>query len=266
MSTIKLTEFAKTEIDKASVVAKYLWDKNWTERNAGNLSIDFTDANLDIPSDLKEFRYIENSEIPKDAIGLTVFITGAGEKLRDLSNPEKCSCVLKVYEGGYYILWGGQANDFKATSELIPHLQIHITNRNANNRNKAIMHVHPIELIALSHHPVYGSDSELFNRTLWSMLPEVRLFVPRGIKLLRYALPGSKKLAKETAEALLENDVVVWAKHGVTVAGADIQEAFDFIDVANKGASILLKCLSCGFVPEGMTDDNLRELETTFDL
>ena len=37
----------------------------------------------------------------------------------------------------------------------------------------------------------------------------------------------------------------LWEKHGAVATGKDLLEAFDFIDVANKGTIIFLKCLSC---------------------
>ena len=36
--------------------------------------------------------------------------------------------------------------------------------------------------------------------------------------------------------------------------------------LANKGAKIFLQCLSAGFVPEGMSDAQMKELEDTFGL
>lgn len=84
------------------------------------------------------------------------------------------------------------------------------------------------------------------------MLPEIRVFVTNEIMNASYELPGSEILANHTIEGLKRRDVILWSKHGALAVGKD---AFDYIDVANKGALIYLKCLSYGYVPVGMTDD-----------
>jgi len=42
--------------------------------------------------------------------------------------------------------------------------------------------------------------------------------------------------------------------------------AFDYIDVANKGAKLYLKCLSAGFEPEGVTKEEMKILKQEFNL
>ena len=48
--------------------------------------------------------------------------------------------------------------------------------------------------------------------------------------------------------------------------GISGMEAFDLIDILVKSADIFLKCLSAGFDPEGLTDEQLAELKQLFDL
>ncbi len=50
------------------------------------------------------------------------------------------------------------------------------------------------------------------------------------------------------------------------VTGKDALEAFDYVDVANKGAKLFLMCLSSGFVPEGVSAKDMQELKETFGL
>ena len=129
---------------------------------------------------------------------------------------------------------------------------------------KTVLHTHPIELIALSHHPVIGVNEELFNKAVWGMLPEVRVYVPKGIGLTPYSAPSSEELANRTVEALKVRDVAIWSMHGATAAGLDAEMAFDFIDVANKGAKVYLSCLASGFIPQGMSEEQMEELEDIF--
>ena len=254
----------EAEIVKISEIAGYLWQKGWSERNAGNISFDLTGFIEQERGDLSGFPYFE-MDLPRGAAGLTLFVTGTGERLRDLSNfPERAGCILSIDDKarGYHILWGGESRPgFRPTSEFIAHLSIHLFNRDNGSLQKCVVHTHPVELIALSHHPSLGHSEEALNRALWSMLPEIRVYVPRGISLAPYALPGSKTLADITIRGLQSHDVVLWSKHGALATGKDAVEAFDYLDVANKGAIIYLKCLQAGYIPEGLTDEQMKGLE-----
>jgi ribulose-5-phosphate 4-epimerase/fuculose-1-phosphate aldolase len=42
--------------------------------------------------------------------------------------------------------------------------------------------------------------------------------------------------------------------------------AFDLIDIAEKAASIYLICKNAGFTPQGISDEQLAELESRFPL
>lgn len=253
------------EINKVSEIAGYLWERGWSERNAGNLSINLTDFIDDFGTfDKNNLNYTEY-DFPNEAKNLLIFITGTGERLRDLrTKPEKCAGIILIDEdaNGFYKVWGGEeGKEFKPTSEFISHILIHIENIKKKNSKRAILHTHPIELIALSHNPKITSDEDMFNNALWGMLPEVRVFVPNGISLAPYVLPGSKGLADITLKGLEKRDVVLWTKHGAVSCGKDMIEAFDLLDVANKGAYIYLICLQAGYVPEGLSEKQLKDLE-----
>ncbi len=98
------------------------------------------------------------------------------------------------------------------------------------------------------------------------MLPEVRAFVPKGIGMVPYCMPGSKVMADSTTAKLRQFDVAIWEKHGAVATGSDALEAYDFVDVANKGAKLHLMCLASGFEPEGVSDKDMKELKETFNL
>jgi rhamnulose-1-phosphate aldolase len=264
-----INEIIQHEITKVCQVAGYLWQKGWAERNAGNISLDLTGLAEDTQWDIKNSRYISHI-LPAEASGKLIFITGTGERLRDLADQsEKIACIIKIDEKaqGYYIIWGGEGNRmFRPSMEFISHLSIHLYNERSQNNNRCVLHSHPIELIAISHHPYFGHDESALNTAIWSMLPEVRVFVPRGIYLAPYEITGSEALSNITIEGLKSRDVVLWSKHGALTTGRDAQEAFDFMDVANKGVTIYLKCLQAGFTPEGLTGDEMKGLEILFNL
>jgi rhamnulose-1-phosphate aldolase len=268
MNPEALGESVKAELDKVSEVAGYLWERGWTERNGGNVSVNLTGMEDQVPVPAKTAS-VPAADLPPEAAGLTLFITGAGERLRDLRPPIRAGSVIR-FDGeakGYRILWS--AADpwaFRATSELPSHLLIHLDLSARETDHRAVVHCHPLHLTALSHHPRYGHDEQLLTRTLWGMLPEVRVFVPSGVAIAPYALPGSRELADLTVEGLRRADMVLWSKHGITASGRDVREAFDLIDVAEKGAAILLGCLAAGYQPEGLSDDQMGELESACDL
>lgn len=260
-----INEIIQNEIDKVRDVANYLWERGWAERNAGNISIDLTGlANVEY---LKNEKYV-SQEMPAESAGRLIFVTGTGERLRDLvDKPDKAACILKIDNEakGYYIVWGGEGNSkFRPTMEFSSHLGIHLFNEQAGNNNRCVLHCHPVELIAISHHPFLGFNEEALNKVIWSMLPEVRVFIPRGICLAPYKITGSKELANQTVEGLKSRDVVLWSKHGALTIGRDAQEAFDYMDVANKGAAIYLKCIQSGFTPVGLTEGEISGLEILF--
>lgn len=264
----QLNDAVKNEIAKVSEVSQYLWQREWAERNGGNISVDLTD----IYGDVVEVNSPEKAlplQLPMESAGRIYYVKGTGQRIRELRDPDYAGCILRINDqaNGYQILWGGKASDnFAPTSEFISHIKILVAKRQAGSDHKSVVHTHPLELIALSHHPDISKSSELFTYTCWKMLPEVRAFVPRGVGMIPYCLPSSEELADGTTASLLVNDVAVWEKHGATASGADVLQAFDFIDVANKGAKLYLMCTSAGYEPEGVTKENMEILKQEFNL
>lgn len=269
VKTININEAVSEQIQKASEAAGYLWQREWAEANGGNISINLTEIIDAIPSDLTDFNYVELDFIPSQAAGMSFFVTGTGERLRNLHTPEKSACIVHYDNNcnGYYILWGANnSEDFRPTCEMISHVKMHLNLLENNSPCRAIVHTHPIELICLSHHPELTKDEEKLNKLIWSMIPEVRLFLKRGIGLASYSTPASNELAEKTVNSLAKRDVALWLKHGAIAAGKDTLEAFDYIDVANKGAKVYLQCLASGFTPTGLSDSELTNLENDFNL
>ncbi|MBI9060680.1 MAG: rhamnulose-1-phosphate aldolase [Marinilabiliaceae bacterium] len=260
-SITNLPEKVQQQINKVSEVAGYLWEREWAERNAGNISINLTDLfegeKLENPERVVDFNF------PKEAAGLIIFVSGTGCHLRHLINRvEEAACIIVINEqaNGYSIVWGGAKENFRPTSELISHVKIHLFNAENNPSHKTIVHTHPIELIVMSHHPFFQEEEKL-NHGLWKMCPEIRVFVPRGVNCAPYALPGTEDLADLTIKGLQNRDVVLWEKHGALASGEDAERAFDYLDVANKGAKLLLTAWSAGFEPIGLTGAELKDLE-----
>ncbi|MFD2727671.1 rhamnulose-1-phosphate aldolase [Hyunsoonleella rubra] len=261
MHAIKLPLKVENELKKVSKVAGYLWQREWAERNAGNISINLTSffKNEDLQGIGKEVPF----NFPKGLGGFVIYITGTGCYLRDLVDQiEEVSCILHINKSSdaYSIIWGGKRTDFAPTCELISHSSIHLFNSINQPENLAVVHTHPLELICLSHHELFDDEEEL-NRQVWMMCPEVKVFVPKGIHCTPYALSSTADLAKVTIEAFKKRNVSLWEKHGATATAPDVEKAWDFLDVANKGAKLLMMCWSAGFKPAGLSNAQLTELE-----
>lgn len=257
----KLPKEVQQQLDKVSQIAGYLWQREWAERNAGNISINIS-SYFDEPIDVDPEREIPFN-FPEEAAGLIVFVSGTGCHLRHLVDRiEEVACIVVINQeaDAYSIVWGGKKENFRPTSELISHVKIHLHNKEYNPEHRAIVHTHPIELIVMSHHKLF-QDEQSFNHELWKMCPEIRVFVPKGINCAPYALSGTEALADITIDGLKKRDVVLWEKHGALATGDDTEIAFDYLDVANKGAKLLLTAWNAGFEPVGLTNEELRELE-----
>ncbi len=248
------------DIDEIKEIAGYLWERGWAERNGGNISLRLKAWDGETRNEL-----IPLKDIPENLANAILYISGTGCRMRDLARaPFKYGAVIKISNDttGYHFLECGQGEkNVKPTMEIGSHLELQSKMIADNPEYRAVLHTHPIELICLTHHPELSKDPARLRTMLWSTMPESRVFVPRGAEITKYAIPGGAELSKLTGAALHNFDVILWEKHGALGTGRNIVEAFDFIDVANKSATIILKCMAAGYWPEGLSQDNLAEME-----
>lgn len=186
--------------------------------------------------------------------------------MRDLARwPMDNGSVIRICDdcASYEII---ADNPVKPTSELPSHLAVHNYLIGRGSPYKASLHTHPIELVAMSHNPEY-LKKDVLTKLLWSMIPETKAFAPRGLGIVPYMMPSSVELAKATIDTIADDyDVVMWEKHGVFAVETDIMNAFDQVDVLNKSANIYMCARSMGFVPDGMSDAQMKEISTAFNL
>ena len=249
----------------AAGVARLLWERGWAERNAGNLSCDITGiapAGLDaiVPTTPLGTAFPELS-------GRCLLVTAAGSRMRDVAREPEAGCgVLRFSaDGAAYgvagIGAGGAA--FTPTSELPSHLAIHAALRRRAAPQRAIVHTHPTELLALSLDPDSGDEGR-FNRLLWSLHPETVVVVPSGVAVVPYVMPGSVAQGAAAGRAMETHEVALWRQHGAVAVGEDFGAAFDLLDTVNKMARLYLLCRSAGIVPEGLSDAQVEELRHTY--
>lgn len=247
--------------------AGYLWQKGWAERNGGNITVNISEYADD---EMRSMPAISET-LP---IGITLpnlkgcyfYCKGTQKRMRDLAkNPMGNGSVIRILDDcAHYEIIADKA--VMPTSELPSHLAVHNYLIGRGSDYKASLHTHPIELVAMSHNKAFLNEDTI-SRLLWSMIPETKAFAPRGLGVVPYMLPSSADLANETIKALERDfDVVMWEKHGVFAVDKDIMSAFDQVDVLNKSANIYMCARSMGFIPDGMSAAQMRELSTVFNL
>ena len=267
MSILDNRPALKAEIDRVAEVAGYLWQKDWAERNGGNITVNITewvdDAMLALPA-ISEARPIGKT-LPH-LKGCWFYCKGTGKRMRNLARAPM--------ENGSVIRIGGDCASYEIvadqpvmpTSELPSHLAVHDYLLAKGSPYRASLHTHPIELVALTHSRKW-MEKDAASRMLWSMIPETKAFCPRGLGMVPYMLPSSVELADATIAAIDgDYDVVMWEKHGVFAVDLSIMDAFDQVDVLNKAAQIYIAAKNMGFEPEGMTDAQLQEMTDAFRL
>ncbi|MBQ1969046.1 MAG: rhamnulose-1-phosphate aldolase [Flavobacteriales bacterium] len=263
---IEENEALNIEISKIAEVAGYLWQRGWAEYNGGNISVRVSEALSE--EEIKTPAIGPRVELPavmSHLCGEVFYVTGTGKRMRYVaSSPWDNGSLIRISDDGSYyeIIY---KNPIRPTSELPSHLSMHNYLRSIGRDSRVVLHTHPTDLIALTH-SAHWLDSENITHMLWSMIPECRIIVPRGVGIVPYRVPGTMELAASTIEQLTTHDVVFWEKHGILATGADVVDCFDVIDTLSKSAQIYLTARTAGFVPEGMTCEQLDELVPAFHL
>ena len=254
------------EVMKIAEVAGYLWQNGWAERNGGNITVNITKF---VDDEIRQMPAI--SEVKQIGVTLPLlkgnyfYCKGTGKRMRDLARwPMDNGSVIRILDdcASYVIIVD---NPVQPTSELPSHLTVHNHLIEKGSAYNATVHTHPIELVAMSHNAAFLKKDVLTN-ILWSMIPETKAFCPLGLGIIPYELPGSNRLADATLAQLDDYDVVLWEKHGVFAKGTDVMDAFDQIDVLSKSAKIYIDAKCMGFTPEGMSQEQMKEMSVAFNL
>ncbi len=242
-----------------AATAEILWQRGWAERNAGNLSFDVTDI-VPASSGGGPATPVVPGAAFSELAGRRLLVTATGSRMRDLAREPDLGCgVLEFAAGGagYGVVWqGAEGAGFAPTSELPAHLGIHAALRRRRSPCRAIVHTHPVELLALSHDPALGDEARL-DRALRAMHPELVVVVPDGLARVAYETPGSAAQGAAAGAAMERHQVALWVKHGAVAVGPDFASAFDLIDTVNKAARMRLLCRAAGYEPEGLSDAQL---------
>ena len=267
MEWIRNDKELMAEIGRIAEVAGYLWTKGWAERNGGNISVNVTSL---MGNDEKALPALGESIPLQEAMphlaGNFFYVTGTGKRMRYVAQaPLANGALIRIAADGesYDII---AEERIMPTSELPSHLMMHDYLRGLGRNNRVVLHTHPTELVGMTRHKPF-LDSDVITRTLWGMIPECRIIVPKGVGIVPYEIPGTLDLARATIKQLVKHDVVFWEKHGILAVGEDLIECFDAIDTLNKSAQIYFAARMAGCdLPAGMTDKQLEDLVPAFGL
>ena len=253
-------------INDVAEVTGYLWQNGWAERNGGNITVNITEfADAEWATLPALVPAIQIGKVLPCLKGKYFYAKGTGKRMRDLArHPMQNGSIIRICPdcASYEII---ADEPVMPTSELPSHLALQNYLLQTGSSYKATLHTHPIELVAMSHIRRFLQEGEL-TQVLWSMIPETLAFAPLGIGIVPYKLPGSIELADATLEQIKTHDVVLWEKHGTVAVGTDIMDAFDQTDVLCKAAKIYLAARSMGQEPEGMTPEDMKEIQQAFNL
>ena len=197
MITLRNNERLMAEIDRIAEVAGYLWTKGWAERNGGNISVNLTTL---LSEEEKALPALVSSIPLQEAMtalcGHVFYVTGTGKRMRYVAkDPFANGSLIRIAADGksYDIL---AEQPIQPTSELPSHLLMHNFLRAKGRDNRVVLHTHPTDIIGMTHCKPF-LDSEKITRTLWSMIPECRIIVPKGVGIVPYEI--AKKLCKKAA-------------------------------------------------------------------
>jgi rhamnulose-1-phosphate aldolase len=240
MQLIKINQGAQGIAAGIAEVATLLWEKGWAEGGAGNISVNVTEFFPAIRMDFRSYPMVP-LEVKYPALAHNhIFITTKGSRMRNIAkDPGNGLCLVKISKKGdtYQVLYSDPEMPLEPSSELASHLAMHNHMLKQAQGEKAIVHTHAHELVAMTHNKSLQSEAAM-NEVLLKMHTETAFFIPEGIGYVPLLTPGSQELAKATLKSLKNHKVVLWEKHGCLATGKDVHEAFDRIDMMAKAAQI----------------------------
>ncbi|MDD8012422.1 MAG: rhamnulose-1-phosphate aldolase [Acidobacteriota bacterium] len=234
--------------------AEVLFSKGWAEASAGNMSLRLAEGTPALRAlDSRPGPVLECAVDMAFLAGEQFLVTASGSRMRELAaDPVNGLCLVEVLDRRRYRVIAGAG---RPTSEWATHAGLHSLFKESGSPERAILHCHPLNLIALSH--VFHSEKEM-NGRISRMHHETLLFVPEMLGLVRYAVTGSLDLAKATREKMKKFRIALWDKHGVIASGRDLDEALDRVEMVEKAAAVYLRLKSAGLEPEGLSDDQVE--------
>ena len=255
-------------IAEIGAVGRRLAEIESTEGAAGNLSI-LVGFGLPVPDEFDAAEPFVPPVILPDLEGAQILATASGRRLREVAGDPYANLVLVEIgakgETGT-VRYAAGKGPLRPTSEINTHLALHARCQCPESGFHAVVHAQPLHLTFLTHIPRYQDEME-FNRRLLRWQPETIFQMPEGLGVLPFLIPGSEELMRRTVEKMESCQMVVWGKHGVVARSRkSLRHAADLIEYAETSARYEHMNLVAGEPAEGLTNDEMRWIATTFDL
>ena len=222
------------------------WDKNWHERNGGNLSYRMKDSDVEKVKDELNFEsqwQDIGGKVP-DLACEYFMVTGSGKFFRNVQiKPEANVCIIVLDDKGekFKIVWG-LTEGGRPTSELPSHLMNLEVCKKRDENIRVVYHCHPTNIIALTF--VLPLDDRVFTRELWEIATECPVVFPNGLGVVPWMVPGGRDIAIATSKIMETKDFAIWAHHGAFACGTDFDIAFGLMHTVEKAAEVLVKVMS----------------------
>lgn len=239
---------------------------NWHERNSGNMCYRLTkDEVLEAKSYFNVNREYELSIDISDIASQYFLVTGSGKYFMNAyTDTDEVVGIIKISECGrkYTIVYGFE-NKAMPTSELPAHLLIQQELVRRNEGERCVYHCHPTHLNIMTYVSSYNSYE--FSANLWKCATEASVFVPKGVGLLEWLMPGSVEIGEKSSEMLKEFNIICWVHHGIFAAGPKPDETLGMVHVAEKAAEIYVKINSMNLpLINTIKKEEIVDLVTTF--
>ena len=241
-----------------------MYAHGWDERNGGNISLLLDEKEVyEYLEPAAAIRAIPTGFEAPELDGRLFLVTGTGKYFKNVQyDPAKNLGIVRLADNGANaeLLWGF-TDGGRFTSEFPAHIMSHATRLSVDPENRVVMHCHPNNLIAMTY--VHTLDEREFTRTLWRMETECIVVFPEGVAVLPWMVCGTNEIGIATAEKLRSSRLCVWAQHGISGAGRNLDETFGLIETAEKAAEIYMKIAHLTIL-QTITDDELHQLEKRF--
>jgi L-fuculose-phosphate aldolase len=122
--------------------------------------------------------------------------------------------------------------EFSPSVETMLHIGVY----KARKRVNAVIHSHP----------VFSSVFAVAGMEIPPIVDDQITYLGGGIKVAKYALPGSEDLVSNALDALGPRNAVLLANHGAVCVGKDLREALTHCEMLEKTAKIYICVLSMG--------------------
>ena len=265
-------------IEQANCIRRFMricgdgWQHGWHEANGGNLSyrMDGEDVAVCKPYLSVRTPWIDAGVSAPGVGGELFVVTGAGKYMRKvpIDLHENIGIVdMNAAGDSYRVVWGF-SDSGRPTSEFETHLLVHeVCSKLSDGADRVVYHAHTPYLTALT--TAFMLDSRVLTRVLWKSTTETMIAAPEGVGVLPFVQPGSKELARQTAELMKDFRAVVWSGHGITACSETFDDTYGLIDSLEKAAKVYVLARAMRGGQEAanlLSDEQLRSICQSYEL